>query len=460
MENPPTLGPRIIIAGTSSGVGKTTIATALMANMRSANLTVAPAKVGPDFIDPTYHELAAGVRGRTLDTFLCKDSSIRPTLYQLSKDSDIAVIEGVMGLFDGTLMKRDDTSIDLDPKIPSGSTAEIAALTDTPVLLVLDATAVSSSLAATLEGFVNFSTSVNIAAVIINNLGSESHLTLIKSAMKHIDVEIVGAIPRGAVKAWRSRHLGLIPTIENREEIFQSLTDLSHTIQPYLDQEKILQIARSAPKSTVTNISNPGKTTVANRANIAIATGKAFSFLYPENVAALELAGAKISYFDPISDPGLPSGIEGIYLGGGFPELYAEKLSRNVSLLYQIKNLVQDGLPVWAECGGLMWLADRVGGHKMAGVIPTEIEMTDKLTLGYIKATPVESSCLCDSDQLLYGHEFHYSKSSPAGTGMRFQSRTGEKSSGFLAPNIFASYLHLHLGSQQHLADNFVSSCG
>ena len=459
MDTPPTLGPRIIVAGTSSGVGKTTIATALMTIMRSDDLSVAPAKVGPDFIDPLYHELAAGLRGRTLDTFLCKDSSIRSTLYQLSKDSDIAVIEGVMGLFDGTLMKREDASIEIDPKIPSGSTAEIAALTESPVLLVMDATAVSSSLAATLEGFINFSGSVNIAGVIINNLGSQSHLDLIKSAMKHIMVEIVGAIPRGAVEAWRSRHLGLIPTIERQEEIFNSLTSLSSAIKPHIELQKILQIARSAPLTTVSSSPTPGALRVTTRANIAIAAGKAFSFLYPENVGALEQAGAKVSYFDPISDPELPPGIDGLYLGGGFPEIYAEKLSKNVSLLHQTKSLIQDGLPVWAECGGLMWLSSSVGANKMVGAIPAEIEMTDKLTLGYIKATPVESSCLCDPGQLIYGHEFHYSKSIPDGSGMRFQSRNGEKLSGFLAPNIFASYLHLHLGSQQHLADNFVASC-
>ncbi len=452
------LGPRVIIAGTSSGVGKTTVTTAILSFLHHAGVKVAPAKVGPDFIDPTYHELACGVRGRNLDTFLLGKKAIAPALYDLSREADITVIEGVMGLFDGTLMKRTDSDEDLgiDPKLTNGSTAEVAALTQTPVILILDATSTSSSLAAVVEGFSNFSQQVNIAGLLINNYGSASHLELVKSAMKHLDIEIVGAIPRGAVHPWRSRHLGLIPAIENPESLGLSIDFLRNQIDSRIDFARISEIAKSAPALQVDYLQKEGQ---SPSTTIAVARGRAFSFVYPENITALEKAGANIVYFDPLTDFALPAGTKGLLVGGGFPEVFADKLSINLPLNLEVRNAVDGGLPTWAECGGLMWLSRQVDSAQMVGAIPTDIKMSRHLTLGYAKACATRDNCLTEKEGLVYGHEFHYSQSSPTGSDITISTREGTKREGFTTSSMFASYLHIHLGTQQHLAERFVSKC-
>lgn len=453
-----SLGPRVIIAGTSSGVGKTTVTTAILSILNQQGVRVAPAKVGPDFIDPSYHDLACGVSGRTLDTFLLGRQAVPQALFELGKNSDISVIEGVMGLFDGTLMRRYDTDDDVlvDPKLAFGSTAEMAALTSTPVILVLDATATSSSLAAVVEGFANFSSSVVISGLVINNYGSKSHLDLIKASLTHVGVEIVGAIPRGAVPPWRSRHLGLIPVIEDRPALERSIALLRERLAPLLDIDKIVEIARSAPKQSVTCV-EPEELPPAT--TIAVAAGPAFSFIYPENLTALTRAGANLAFFDPLSDSALPTGAKGLYVGGGFPEVFAEKLSLNVPLNREVENAISGGLPTWAECGGLMWLSKSVDSSPMVGAVPTDVTMGKKLTLGYVKAHALSDSCLSEKGEPIYGHEFHYSQSNPKGDDMAFTTREGLKIEGFASSSLFVSYLHIHLGSQQQLAKRFVSRC-
>lgn len=451
------LGPRLIIAGTSSGVGKTTVATAIMAILSRKGNKVAPGKIGPDFIDPTYHELACGRRGRNLDTFLLKDSFITTALCNLASGSDIAIIEGVMGLFDGTLMRRNDKSIEVDDRIPIGSTAEIAAITNTPIILVVDATATSSSLAAVVEGFASFSEDVHIAGVIVNNYGSQSHLALISSSLHQVGIPIVGAIPRGAVPQWRSRHLGLIPVVENHQEIIDSIETLATSLAPLIDLAKIVEIAQGAAKLAVPPVSND-PITARSTTTLAVASGRAFSFLYPENIAALKQAGADIKYFDPLSDESLPLGTNALYIGGGFPEIFATKLTSNVTLRRQVKKEIGEGLPTWAECGGLMWLSESVDGENMVGAIPARIELTNRLTLGYVKARPSQKNCLSDAGELIYGHEFHYSQSTPSGNGIEFTTRNGTYDCGFVSPLMFASYLHVNLGTHPELAANFIQS--
>ncbi len=452
------LGPRVIIAGTSSGVGKTTVTTAILSALHHKGLRVAPAKVGPDFIDPTYHELACGIRGGTLDTFLLGRNAIGPTLFSRSRNADITVIEGVMGLFDGTLMNRNDPDDDfgIDPRLPNGSTAEMAALTQTPVILILDATATSSSLAAVAEGFSNFSTQVHIAGLVINNYGSASHLELVKSAMRHLDIEIVGAIPRGAVPHWRSRHLGLIPVIEDPETLRNSIITLRNQIGSFIDLDKISEIARSAYPVRVDYREDEA---FRPTTTIAVARGSAFSFIYPENIAALEKAGAKIVFFDPLTDAALPLGTKGLFIGGGFPEVFADNLSLNIALNREARKAIDDGLPTWAECGGLMWLSKQVDSAQMVGAVPTDITMTKRLTLGYAMASALHDNCLTKKDEVIYGHEFHYSQSTPTGSDINFTTRNGVKTEGFATSSLFASYLHIHLGSQQHIAEHFVAKC-
>ncbi len=457
MEPREHLSPRVIIAGTSSGVGKTTIATAIMASLAAKGLRVTPAKVGPDFIDPTYHELACGRRGTNLDTFLLGQHAVRDALLKASENSDISVIEGVMGLFDGSLMTRPDNTIGLDPRILPGSTAEVAALTETPVILVVDATSTSSSLAATVEGFRNYSSQVKVMGVIINNYRTASHLELIKGGFKHLDLEILGAIPKGAFTSWNSRHLGLVPAVEDPETIRRSINVLVTEIGDRLDSEKIIQIAHSATPlrgNLRAKVGLPPTRTV-----IAVAAGAAFSFVYPENVDALKQAGAEIRFFDPLNDQKLPGGTKGLYIGGGFPEIFAERLSKNSTLSVEVSSAVRAGLPTWAECGGLIWLADYVGQVPMTAALPLRIVMTSRLTLGYVSATSRVNNCIAETGERLYGHEFHYSESSPRGDAVTFTTRNGTKREGFASSSLFASYLHVHLGSQKHLAERFVSCC-
>jgi len=370
----------------------------------------------------------------------------------------MTIIEGVMGLFDGTLMKRtrSQDNLGIDPKLTRGSTAEVAALTHSPVILILDATATSSSLAAVVEGFANFSQQVNISGLIINNYGSSSHLELVKSSLKHLDIEIVGAIPRGAVPHWRSRHLGLIPVIEDPKGLATSVNALGNLMSPLLDIARISEIARSAPAILV---DFPEEEVSSPRTTIAVAGGPAFSFLYPENISALEAAGANIAYFDPLKDAALPLGTKGLFVGGGFPEVFADKLSLNQQLNREVKKAIADGLPSWAECGGLMWLSQAVGSAQMVGAIPTRVTMGNRLTLGYAKANAIGDNCLTSKDDVVYGHEFHYSQSSPTGADIVITTRDGTKKEGFATASLFASYLHIHLGSQRHLAKRFVSKC-
>lgn len=452
------LGPRVIIAGTSSGVGKTTVATAVLSILHETGLRVAPAKIGPDFIDPSYHELACGRTGRNIDTFLLGREAITPTLAELSQEADLTVIEGVMGLFDGTLMQRDDLTnqLDIDSRIAGGSTGEVAALTETPVILVLDATATSSSLAAVVQGFASFSKQVTISGLVINNFGSGSHLRLIKDSLRHIEIPIVGEIPRGAVPEWRSRHLGLIPVVEDRDRLQRSIGKLRERLREMLDTEAIQKIARTAPARPA-ELQDRTHQTATTR--IAVAGGKAFAFVYPENLLALKQAGAEIVFFDPLTDTAIPPGTNGLYVGGGFPEVFAEKLSRNYPLNREVRRAVDDGLPTWAECGGLMWLANRVDSHPMVGAIPTDVQMSRRLTLGYVRASTNAATCITERDQVVYGHEFHYSLSNPQGSDIRFDTRDGTKVEGFANPQMFASYLHIHLGAQQDLARRFVSMC-
>lgn len=453
------LGPRVIFAGTASGVGKTTMAVAAMAGLSAGGVKVAPAKIGPDFIDPSYHKLACGVDGRSLDTFMLGPDHAIASLAEVGRNRDITVIEGVMGLFDGTLMERLDlpTRPAIDPRIVRGSTAEIAALTRTPVILVVDASATSSSLGPVVEGFRDYSNEVDIAGLLINNYGTASHLKLILGSLKDTGIQIVGAVPKGAVPVWRSRHLGLVPAAEDPDLLQRSVLELTDRLDSFISLPAIEAIARSAPGITVTL--GPAVQPKSRRAKVAVAGGKAFSFYYPENITALENAGAEVEFFDPMVDSHLPAGTQGLYIGGGFPEVFAPQLSQNRDLTLEIRESVRNGMPTWAECGGLMWMARTVDALPMVGAIEANVSMSKVLTLGYLLAHSNQDNILSEKGCPIYGHEFHYSLCEPNGKGLQLQSRNGIKSEGFASGSIFASYMHIHLGGQQHIANRFVSKC-
>ena len=439
------LGPRLVVAGTRSGAGKTSVATGLMAALRATGLEVASAKVGPDFIDPGYHEVATGRPGRNLDAWMCGPALIAPLASRASAGSDVLIVEGVMGLFDGA---ADGT--------PS-STADIAVLLGAPVVLVVDCSSQAASVAAVVHGFATFSPRVWLAGVILNQLASDSHEAMVRAALatSPTPVPVLGAIHRDRRLAWRDRHLGLVPVAERPDEVSASVSLLAGLIAERCDLDTIMRFARAAPVAHPVSVPIPER---VGSARIAVAGGKAFTFSYPDNLEALAAAGAEIVRFDPLHDDALPEGTDGLVVGGGFPEVMAEALAANTSLLADVRARVDAGLVVWAECGGLLWLARSLDGHPMVGAVAGGAAMSERLTLGYRTAVQLVETPLGPAGTQLRGHEFHYTHLAPAGTALQLTGRTGTTTGGFASPTLLASYLHIHLAARPDLAESFVRS--
>ncbi|HEY1293265.1 MAG TPA: cobyrinate a,c-diamide synthase [Chloroflexota bacterium] len=439
------LGPRVVLAGTHSGVGKTTVASGLMAAMRSRGQKVASAKVGPDFIDPGYHALACGRPGRNLDAWMCGAHLMAPLAARAAASAGVLVVEGVMGLFDGA---GDGT--------PS-STADIAQLLDAPVLLVVDCSAQAASVAALVHGFATFEPRLDVAGVILNRLASPGHERMVRDALAAMSrpVPVVGALHRDERLAWRDRHLGLVPVAEQPATVRASLDLLAEAVLAQCDLQAIETIARAAPELDVEAPPRPER---VGTARVAIASGKAFTFTYPDNAEALSAAGAELLEFDPLRDSHLPESLDAIVVGGGFPEVMSDHLSANTPLLADVRRKMAGGLRIWAECGGLLWLARSLDGHPMAGVVETSASMTSKLTLGYRTAVCRMATPLGPAGTVLRGHEFHYSQVAPEGDALALRSAFGGSLAGFGTPTLLASYLHVHLAGQPQLAEAFVRS--
>jgi cobyrinic acid a,c-diamide synthase len=439
-----TLGARIVVAGAASGVGKTTIATGLMAALRARGMRVANAKVGPDFIDPGYHALATGRPARNLDSWICGEAAMPGLAGRAALGADVLVVEGVMGLFDGAADGQ-----------PEASTASIARLLDAPILLVVDASSMSGSVAALVHGYCTFDPSVRVAGVVLNRVGSPGHEALLREALQPLGVPVLGALGRDDSLTWRDRHLGLIPVVEASVETSRSIDRLAQAISASLDLNAIVQVARSSPDRQVEAPPSPRR---VGNARVAIAAGPAFSFVYQDNLEALEAAGAELLPFDPRHESALPDGSTALYAGGGFPEVFVAALSENQPLQQDLRAKARDGLVIWAECGGLLWLSRSLDGHPLAGLLPADGTMGDRLTLGYRTAELQADSPLGAAGDCLRGHEFHYSSLSPSGSALIRRSRAGESSAGFASPRLFASYLHLHLGNDPHRAERFVGA--
>jgi cobyrinic acid a,c-diamide synthase len=438
------LGARVVVAGTHSGVGKTTVATGIMAALARRGVRVAPAKVGPDYIDPGYHALATGRPGRNLDPWLCGAEAVAPLAARAAAGTDILVVEGVMGLFDG--------AADGSP----ASTADVAALLDAPVILVVDASALSQSVAAVVHGYATAGGGAGkVAAVILNRVASDSHETLLREALVPLGVPVLGAVNRDDALTWRDRHLGLVPVAEQPAAIGAALDRLAATIGRRCDLDAIVGLAAAAPARTV---AEPPVARRIGRARIAVAGGPAFTFTYRDNIEALEQAGAEVIPFDPLHDAELPDGIDGLIVGGGFPELFGEALSANRPLLADVAARVGAGLATWAECGGLLWLARSLDGHRLAGVVAADATLTGRLTLGYRTATVTRTNPVAPAGAVLRGHEFHYSTVEPAGDALALSSRFHSGRAGHATPTVLASYLHLHLGGDPGPAERFVAT--
>ena len=441
------LGPRLMVAGTSSGVGKTSVATGLMAALRRQGLRVGAAKVGPDYIDPGFHALATGRPGRNLDAWMCGTDAISPLAARASGGCDVLVVEGVMGLFDGAADGA------------AASTADVARLLDAPVILVVDVSSMSGSVAAVVHGFATLDSRTRVDAVILNRVGSDGHETMLREALAPLGVPVVGVLRRDRRVAWPGRHLGLVPVDERPSEIASTIDALAAFVAGGCDLEALMAIARSASERSVPSPPSVWPDEAGTRRTpIALAAGPAFSFVYPDNLERLADAGAELVAFDPASDPALPSGVAGLYAGGGFPEVFAEHLADNTPLLGDVRRKVAGGMVTWAECGGLLWLCQALDGHRMAGVIPANAHMSEHLTLGYRRARLLADNPLAPIGTDLRGHEFHYSVVSPSGEALDLTGRFGSGRGGFASLTMLASYLHLHLGADPTLANAFVAA--
>jgi cobyrinic acid a,c-diamide synthase len=435
--------PSVVVAGTHSGVGKTTVASGLMAALSSEGFRVAPFKVGPDFIDPSYHSLAAGRPGRNLDAFLSGPDLIGPLFTHGARGADIAVIEGVMGLFDGK------GGGDL------ASTAHVARLLEAPVVLVVDARAMSRSVAATVHGYSTFDPDLRVGGVVLNRVGSRVHETMLRESLKPLSIPVLGILRRDEEIDTPDRHLGLVPVAERREEATRSLHALGKVISRSLNLDGIVRLARSAG-ALVVEAWSPESRDRSEGVCVAVATGPSFSFLYRENLELLEGAGAEVVTFDPIVDEELPAGTDALYLGGGFPETYAEALSTNGRMRESVRAFAAGGRPVVAECGGLLYLVRELDGRPMCGVLDAEATMTDRLTLGYREARALMDSPLAERGADVRGHEFHYSAVEPGAGERSAWELAGRGQEGFVAGGVHASYLHTHWAATPELPRRLV----
>ncbi len=451
------LGPRVVIAGTHSGVGKTTVATGVMAALAARGLQVSAAKIGPDFIDPSYHAVATGRPSCSLDAYLSGEELLPGLAARASTGTDLLVIEGVMGLFDGSGQPGCD-----------GSSAAVSRIVDAPVVLVVDASAMSGSVAAVVHGFATLDSDVRLGAVVLNKVASAGHEQLLREALAPLRIPILGAISTDDGLAWRERHLGLVPVAEQPDTVRASISRLGQVIARALDLEALVKLARSATTRTV---ADPPTAAEVGKCRIAVCRGPAFSFVYPENLELFEQAGAEIVGFDPIVEPALPAGCTGLYAGGGFPELFAAQLAENRSLLADLRRQVGHGRQVgqgrqvghgmvtWAECGGFVWLSESLDGTAMAGVLEgVHAEMSDRLTIGYRQATTRVPGYFGPAGTTLRGHEFHRSVAEPTGEGLELHGRFTSGRAGYVTSKLFASYLHQHLAATPRLAEAFVAA--
>ncbi|BBA87485.1 hydrogenobyrinate a,c-diamide synthase [Mycobacterium pseudoshottsii] len=445
--------PGVVIAAPASGSGKTTVATGVIGALRQAGRRVAPFKVGPDFIDPGYHALAAGRPGRNLDPVLVGERLIGPLYAHGAQGADIAVVEGVMGLFDG----RIEHAV-AGPA--TGSSAHVANLLGTPVILVVDARGQSHSIAALLHGFSTFDSKTRIAGVILNRVGSARHEHVLRQACEQAGVPVVGAIPRSAELELPTRYLGLVTAVEYGRRARLAVEAMTALIARHVDVEAVLAAAGSsvgdAPWDPVTAIGGAP----AGHATIAMAAGKAFSFAYAEHAELLRAAGADVVEFDPLGEP-LPADSTGVLLPGGFPEQFTAELSANDLVRRQIKDLAHAGAPLHAECAGLIYLASELDGYPMCDVLAGSARFTPHLTLGYRDAVAVADSALYAAGHRVVGHEFHR-------TTVTFSDRyepawvyrgndAAAVRDGVVHAGVHASYLHTHPASTPDAVARFVA---
>lgn len=439
--------PAVIIAAPASGSGKTTVATGLMGALRRAGHRVAPFKVGPDFIDPGYHALATGLPGRNLDPVLVGEDLIGPLYRHGSAHADIAVVEGVMGLFDGRIAP--------DPGPARGSTAQVAGLLGAPVVLVVDARGQSQSIAALLHGFSTFDSGLRFAGVILNRVGSPRHEQVLRQACEQVGVPVLGAIPRAGELEVPSRHLGLVTAVEYGRHAERAVAAMADLVARHVDVAAVVAAAGSGVTAAPWS---PAVAEPVRGVTVALAAGRAFSFGYAEHRELLVAAGADVVDFDPLADE-LPAAATAVVIPGGFPEQFTAELSANETVRAQIRALAAAGAPVHAECAGLTYLVDDLDGVPMCGVLAGTARFTERLTLGYRDAVAVTDSSLHRVGERVSGHEFHRTTVTFATDyEQAWAYRGGLGRDGAVHRGIHAGYLHTHPAAHPQAITRFVAA--
>jgi cobyrinic acid a,c-diamide synthase len=452
--------PRLIIAGTHSGVGKTSVMLGLLRALRRRGLTVQPFKVGPDFLDPGLHTIAADAAGtrisRNLDAWLLPHATVVELFARAVDGADIAVAEGMMGLYDG-----------VDGRSDAGSTAEISKLLHAPVILVLDAAGAVRSAAASAMGFAGFDPEVSIAGVIADRVGGSRHERWLRDALQTAGVPLLGALPWDDRLRLPERHLGLVPAAEHSSA--DAVEALGDSVEAHVDVDALLRAANLAPPLVVRGPLCFPPMPVPQTVTIGVARDEAFSFYYQDGLDLLESRGARLVPFSPMHDRSLPD-VHGLYLGGGFPEVHAAALSENTRMRAEVREAAAAGVPVYAECGGMMYLArqlvDGAGReHAMAGVLPVSTSMQPRLTaLGYVTLRATTDTLLLRNGESVRGHEFHFSTvtvDGPVEFGLVSDGGRGivDGRDGLCTPSLLASYTHLHFASYPAMAERFVEAC-
>ncbi|RLG24205.1 Ni-sirohydrochlorin a,c-diamide synthase [Methanosarcinales archaeon] len=466
--------PRVVLAADHSSSGKTTISMGIMAALKDMGYTVQPFKVGLDYIDPGYHTEITGRPARNLDGYLCKSHTIHEIFQHASKGSDISIIEGVRGLYEG-----------LDATSDTGSTAQIAKILDSPVILIINARSITRSAAAIVKGYAAFDPGVKILGVILNNIGSASHSKKAKKAIEtYTDIPVIGVIPRDEGMQISMRHLGLMPAIEGRcrlHDFDARLGSVKSITKQGVDMQQLLEIARSAPPLPEL----PPTLYVQHRkppvVRIGVALDEAFNFYYRDNLELLELEGSKIVYFSPLHDKKIPE-VDGLYIGGGYPELFAAELEKNKTMRESIYNASQSGCPIFGECGGLMYLTRNIvtirlnhskyhmakvepGSYEMVGALPGNTHLTHKRVVTYTVARIMKDTPIGVKNTSIKAHEFHHSEilglPEDATFAIKTERGTGiyNKQDGLMQKNTIATYLHIHAASYPRFATSFVEKC-
>lgn len=449
----------LIIAAPMSGSGKTTVTIGLLECLRRRGLKVAPFKVGPDFIDPGYHTLVTGRPSVNLDAWICEPDTVQEIFADYSKDADIAVIEGVMGLFDGISGRSEE-----------GSTAQIARLTGATVFLVVDAKGYARSIAALIAGFMEFDPDVRIGGVIFNNVSSENHARVLRDAVESNlpAVRVLGCILRDRMLHIPSRHLGLMTA----EEVDLSQEYLDHLVEVIRKSVDLGMLWAASGSGDIVD-RPPEKPVVEKKTRIAVARDVAFCFVYECNLRLLEEAGAELVTFSPLADAGLPENISGIYLPGGYPEMHAKVLAANEPMKKAVRNAIESGMPVYAECGGFIYLSRGVVDNRnpvsaidaLVGIFPVSTSLLEqRRALGYREIKLRDNSIIGHKGAVARGHEFHYSEMEemPQEIERLYQVRKGQNDlgvEGYRYKNCLASYIHLHFGSNPEMAGTFVEAC-